>query len=162
MREIKFRGKRVDNSEWVYGYLQKYQETHASRLCICAVSVRTWRDALLYEVIPDTVGQFTGLLDKNGKEIYEGDVICMHHFFVKYDSYEPKPIRRAYGIEVYSDNLRTTVSYNRNYAVEFNPRKGWICRNGSDQHVIRPFDGKVNVEVIGNIHDNPELMKHND
>ena len=58
-RTVKFRGKSEDNSEWFYGFLQKYQEKHASRLCICAVSVRTWKDALIYSVRPDTVGQFT-------------------------------------------------------------------------------------------------------
>lgn len=73
MREIKFRGKRIDNSEWVYGNIQvpkppfdrwfMWDEEH--RQC---------------EVIPETVGQFTGLLDKNGKEIYEGDIIEQRQF----------------------------------------------------------------------------------
>jgi len=155
MRTIKFRGKRLDNGEWVYGDLVHLSNGEA---CILPEDGE-WRHRL---IIPDTVGQFSGLLDKNGKEIYEGDVICMHHFFVKYDSYEPKPIRRAYDIEVDSDNLITTVSYNRNYAVEFYPHKGWIVRNRSDQHGLRPFDGKVNIEIIGNIHDNPELLKQNE
>lgn len=74
-RIVKFRGKSVQTGEWFYGYLQKYQETHASRLCICAASIRTWKDALLYEVIPETIGQFIGISDSDGNEIYEGDII---------------------------------------------------------------------------------------
>lgn len=125
MRTIKFRGKRVENGEWVYGYLQKYQETHASRLCICAVSVRTWRDALLYEVVPDTVGQCTGLLDKNGIEIYFDDIV-----------------RNKYG------DIGSVIWFS-----DWSLLVDW---GGGDIHFIDPEWG---LEVIGNIHDNPELLK---
>lgn len=66
MRKIKFRGKRVDNDEWVYGDLLRM---HGVPYIYPDPAPNGWND---YEVIPDTVGQFTGLLDKNGKEIYEG------------------------------------------------------------------------------------------
>lgn len=65
MREIKFRGKRVYNGEWVYGYY----------VCDLLGHHIIESNGFCYNIIPETVGQFTGLTDKNGTEIFEGDIL---------------------------------------------------------------------------------------
>lgn len=108
MREILFRGKRVDNGEWVYGYL-------------C-------------EVIPETVGQYTGLTDKNGKKIFEGDIV---HCISNTDCGNCVVIFEEGEFRLIPDRYYKTYT------------------TGGGYHAIRCFIK----EVIGNIHDNPELLK---
>ena len=134
MREIKFRGKRTDTGEWVYGDLIENQ----GRFFIYhATSETTLKDednsivVLAEEVNPGTVGQYTGLTDSDGTEIYEGDI-----FQVK--AYEPR-------FEVYFKNgvfeYRQIGSSNRPFPL----RRIY-------------FDSFI----IGNIHDNPGLMEDGD
>lgn len=126
MRETKFRGKRKDNGEWVYGYYYELDCRSAGKKYI-AYSIYQ-RDHQSFKVIPETVGQFTGLLDKNGKEIYAGDIL---------DYYNPMHPH-------YSSPLnRKTVKWrsDKNTGVGFNIAIG------------------TNYKIIGNITDNPDLLK---
>lgn len=126
-REILFRGKRLDSGEWVYGDLLHGSSTRIGRLTAP-------KQYPLAEVDPDTVGQYTGLTDKNGTKIFEGDMVNTCWDGV---NDEPGIVRfrdAAYQVDLVADE-----------------------KNGQYLDFYHDIDSQL--EVIGNIHDNPELMK---
>ena len=125
IREVIFRGKRTDCGEWVEGDLLHYE---SGEMAICKGFSKYGYEATeiigRYKVIPKTIGQFTGLTDKNGKRIFEGDIVR------------------------YEDDI------------------GYVIYNGDDARFLVDspnmyisMDYSNEFEVIGNIHDNPELLQ---
>ena len=182
MRDIIFRAKRTDNGEWVEGRnISAYENPNTEKREFYIVQSGTGfaamfdndtgnittivfanTDNCMQKVDSETVGQFTGLTDKNGKKIFEGDIVKCRHRLVKFylDDIEKAHPRRSYGKEIVeTDSYGFSCFYWRNYAVSF--RDGCIrIQNGSDHHEIRTnYIYNHEIEVIGNIHDNPELLE---
>ena len=133
MRTIKFRGKRIDNGEWISGSL----DLTASQVSILWDRIDNEGDTAPWfaDVDPDTVGQFTGLLDKNGTEIYEGDILRLGNSDSGVCEVGWSELVSAYCIRFHFEA-----------ALGLKPLGSW-------QECER------NIVVIGNIHDNNELLK---
>jgi uncharacterized phage protein (TIGR01671 family) len=157
MREILFRGKRKDNGEWIEGFYvcNRYSIGFAKEPAIYEnhyiytkrIDSEKWFKTIQVEVIPETVGQFTGLTDKkNGKKIFEGDIvkICSSNWWCGYTNNQLE-----------KESCR--VYYNEKTACfKFNDGKFSLS---FDEYLHHDSDKRYLLEVIGNIHDNPELLK---
>lgn len=148
MGEILFRGKRIDNGEWVSsGNLITFNDEGEGKLffipelnakCICTHdeqdNIISFNSGTFYKVDPATIGQFTGLTDQHGKQIFEGDII-----------------------ECWSEGVkaRGTVQQNRGGL--------WIIYPAWQKRIMWGLcpneDCSTDVKIIGNIHDNPELVE---
>ena len=127
MREILFRAKDKDNGEWVYGYYAHFETIREVLYVIYTDCVDDYSVGLLAnysDVKPETVGQFTGLTDKNCVKVFEGDIVRI--FDGEYFS----------GVVKYSNEQGS-------FTVDDTSLHYWVS----------------DIEVIGNVHDNPELLQ---
>ena len=136
MREILFRGKRVDNGEWVYGHYGKYMLMNGESVpCISTPNKEAVCGNICYDVEASTVEQYTGLTDKNGKKIFEGDIL-----------------EDTYGNETYRDvvvaNRWNCSCCDGVYGYAFEHHAAWL-----------DFRDIESCTVVGNVHDNPELLE---
>ena len=141
MREILFRGKRTDNGEWEYGDL--WCNPYGKR-AVCIVSpINDQGTTGGNEVIPETVGQYTGLTDRNGRKIFEGDIVSG-------TAYSSEWI----GVIVWIDEI---ASFGVRY---FHRTEPTAWQNSSILTAVsRHRQDKFAAQVIGNIYDNPELLE---
>lgn len=138
MREILFRGKRIDNGEWIYGWLGSLHCCNSQTKEIKSVYFTEMSENFdcRLNIIVDykTIGQYTGLTDKKGVKIFEGDIV-----------------------ECWSEGVkaRGTVTHRIDGL--------WIIFPAWQKRIMWGLcpdnDGNTTVEVIGNIHDNPELLE---
>lgn len=129
MREILFRGKRLDDGEWVYG---SFVEQYGAKEIYLPDGVDRECGFDHYHVLPESVGQYTGLKDKNGTKIFEGDIVKTKKFNTP----------------------------NKRYVIKYDLLLGAFIGEDNGTIYFTTFDGDSELfEVIGNIYDNPELMK---
>ena len=170
MREILFRAKRIDNGNWIIsGSVIHFKEENevfmppAGSTCVCEHNEITDNIARFHEcnfakIYPDTLSQYTGLKDKNGAEIFEGDIFKFKDeiwscYFTEcgteYDSFEA--------------NNFAVVGFNEDTQspdfVEYKLNESQVEADLHENHEIEFYDFVSKLEIIGNIYDKPELME---
>ena len=135
MREILFRGKRLDNGEWIAGHLLKYEDGSARMVSsnidiFCFEKDESIIQTVAHRVDPETVGQYTGFVDKNSKKIFEGDIVSIYN----------------------SKAFLFAVEWNNQYVLK-------CTSNGVSDNILNVIESPEDVEVVGNIYDNSELIK---
>ena len=149
MREILFRGKRTDNGEWVEGFYSKanYYLNEKEIHIIFPLDVKALPRCEFTEyedVIPETVGQYTGLTDKNGRKIFEGDIVRLTD--------EHNEMEWTAVVVFGNPNGDYNWGWQLNAIEEFDGNKDillWVDMDESGAYC----------EIIGNIYDNPELLE---
>ena len=153
MRDILFKAKRLDNGEWVegdYAYRPKESGDNLERHYILVHDDYGFR---WYEVYPETICQYTGLTDKNGKKIWENDILRY-----SYD-YEDSPWLKSKGL------TNEDIKYSIGAVFWSDWRASWaVCGKGKsrscNQNVFTYSRNPNRTEGIGNIFDNPELLEN--
>ena len=137
MRKILFRGKSVNNGEWIYSETLSSGTIKRKRYNKYLEIFGKWRG-----IVPDTLGQFTGLLDKNGKKSFEGDIVVhnRNEWRGKYNATGAKHYEKVSSVhEVYFDTEMLEFGLKNSSAL-------FHCQFANE------------FEIIGNITDNPELL----
>lgn len=138
MKAIKFKGKRLDNGEWLEGY---YRGNNEGKAFISRIK----RPPLSFAVDPATVCQFTGILDKKGKEIYEGDVLRSDEY--PYSDLEDDERDNYFAVVYYHEEYARFVTV----AITTPESKVEGIWTGFHKDVLREEMKKF--EVVGNIHE---------
>ena len=136
MREIEFRGKVRDYNEWIYGSLEHITETYKGEEDTqdCNIYQIVNYDGVAFYINPETIGQYTGLKDKNGKKIYEGDIVEVNNEVIAKVIWDNGYL----GFFLYANEENSIDTF----------------ENG--EQPLYDYEGSI--EVIGNIYDNPELI----
>lgn len=163
MQQYKFRGKRIDNDEWVTGNLVSTSPDEA--FILIGVTGHIKRDdyeCYMAPVRPESVGMWTGLKDKNGKEIYEGDIIKFHYFY--------QSLGENLGVQESEHELIGVVKWGAfGWSVSAIKGQHWEGYTGyksgeGESNIVDLYSmnessiHEESFEVIGNIHDHPHLL----